>query len=102
MVWFLVIVGVVVVLQLLYLGGCRRDMELGFASQEAVLSRFGAMIAEIRKKGDVTQSSTEHLEYRLTKIETEMAQLKGLLTQMIAIKADEEARRRANRFSDVS
>lgn len=102
MVWFVAITSFIVFLQLLYLGSCRRDMDLGFASQDALLNRFGTMIAEIRKKTDRTHSDTEHLEYKLNKVETELAQIKVLFTQILAQKMEEDEARKANRFSDVS
>lgn len=102
MIWFVALTSFVVFLQLLYLGICRRDMEIGFASQDALLNRFGTTIADIRKKADRTHSNTEHLEHRLNKIEDELGQVKMLFSKILAAKMDEDEAKKANLFSDVS
>ncbi|MAP95394.1 MAG: hypothetical protein CMK07_10625 [Ponticaulis sp.] len=99
MIWFAAGAGMFIVLQLLYLGICRKEVEDGFAAQQALLHRFGGVIDDVRRRANNTHGTAEHLNQRLTKVEVELSQLKLLLKQIIEKQEKLENR---NYFSDVS
>ncbi|MAK62847.1 MAG: hypothetical protein CMK09_17905 [Ponticaulis sp.] len=99
MVWLLVAAGVIILLQIGYIGLCRRDMEMGFLSQDAMLTRFGVEVAELRKRANSQTSKSESMEYRLSKMETELSQIKVLFGKLLAEREEAKAQ---TYFSDVS
>jgi len=93
MIWYVILTSVIVLLQILYLGLIRRDVELGFKGQDASMARFGAELAGIRKKGDKTSYNTDYLEQRISKLEVELDQFRVLTMKLMADRMEDAERK---------
>lgn len=90
MVWLIAIVSIIVVLQILYIGLVRKDVENGFLSQDMKLNRFGTTLGELRRKTDTTSSNTDHLHDRVRRLENELKAVQFLCTKLMAEKQEKE------------
>ena len=90
MIWVAVILGVIVLLQVIYTGYIRWDVEMGFLGQDAVLARHGSTVTELNKKIDKLESENGQLSQRIWKTESELDSLKQLCRSIE--RAEREAR----------